>query len=53
MQVQQLKQIIAEAMYAGCLLAEQNYSDEIHSETHEPLVNAFRKLQKLVGEFGS
>jgi hypothetical protein len=53
MQEQQLKQIIAEAMYAGCLLAEQNYNGEIHSEAHEPLVNSFRKLQKLVGEFGS
>ena len=51
MKEQQLKQIIAEAMYAGGMLAEQNYSGVINSETYEPLVNSFRKLKKLVVDF--
>ena len=53
MKEQQLKQIIAEAMYAGGLLAEQNYSGEINSQAHELLVNSYKKLEGLLTEFAN
>lgn len=53
MKEQQLKQIIAEAMYAGSLLAEQNYSGEINSQAHESLVNSYRKLKSLLTDFSN
>ena len=53
MKEQKLKSIIAEAMYAGTLLAERNYGGVIMSKEYEPYVSSLNKLDNLLKEFVS
>lgn len=46
-----LKQIIAESMYAGSLLAEQKYSGNVNDLQFEPLIKSYKKLRILVHDF--
>ena len=48
MKEQKLKTIIAEAMYAGGLLAEQKYGGLMNSNTYEPVVHSLTKLVHLL-----
>lgn len=50
MKTDKLKQLIAEAMYAGSLLSDRHYSGAINAHEYAPFVSSLKKMQALLSE---